>query len=121
MAQPAISITMDSRDLAHSGARGTIRSWAAAVLCLYLLLNGLLLICHLHTHPEHLPSQSDEPLTEICTWIHQAVSWYAPSADVNLSIVWSALSLLLVVPQCVPLILLVRLTGRSPPSRPFAG
>jgi hypothetical protein len=115
VAQPAISITMNSRGLARSGARDALRFWAAAVLCLYLLLNSLLLICQLHTHPEHLPGQSDEPLTEICTWIHQAVSWYAPSADVNLSIVWSALSLLLVVPQCVPLIPLVRLTGRSPP------
>lgn len=111
---------MQSRGLAHSGARNVLRFWAATVLCLYLLLNSLLLVCHLHTHPEHLSGQANEPLAEICTWIHQAVSWYAPSAGMNLSIVWSALGLLLVVLQCVPLTLLVQLTGRSPPYRLFA-
>ena len=90
----------------------------APVACLYLLISALLTLCLVDPHG-HSHSDADGHFHFVCVWVQKAVSSHAPSARVILPMAETALFVLLSCPWLLPLIRVVQLPGRSPPSLPF--
>ena len=97
-----------------------LKPLVATAALLYFLVNAFLILCLAHPHDGHSHTPADEHFDVVCIWVQKAVSSHTPSAAVSLAAVEAVFFLLLLVPFPVPLIRVVQLTGRSPPSAAFA-
>lgn len=92
-----------------------LKSFAAASLGFYLLLNAFLTHCLVQPHNGHLQGQTNSHLASICVWVHKTVSPHAPSAGLILPAV--AATLFILVPPLLrsSQFQIVKPIGRSPP------
>jgi hypothetical protein len=105
--------------------RGTQRArrlklLVAGAACLYVLVNGFLILCLVHPSEGHSHGPSDEHFHFTCVWVQKAVSSHTLSARVFLPVVEVILFASLSFPLLALQIRAVELTGRSPPSIAFA-
>ncbi|MBI2902786.1 MAG: hypothetical protein HYY12_04270 [Candidatus Methylomirabilis oxyfera] len=92
----------------------------AAAACLYVLVNGFLILCLIHPSEGHSHNPTDEHFHFTCVWVQKAVSSHALAARVFLPPVEATLFASLSFPLVVLLIRSVQLTGRSPPTVAFS-
>jgi hypothetical protein len=90
----------------------------APVACFYLLITVLVTLCLTHPPDGHSHSQADGHFHFICVWVQKGISSHAPAAKLTLPLAEAALFVLLSLPWLLPLIQVVQLTGRSPPTSP---
>jgi len=92
-----------------------LRSLAISAVCLYLLVNAVLILCLVHPHNTHLQGQADSHPASVCEWVHKTVSSHVPASGIILPLIAAAPLAFLPLLQRILETCFITLTGRSPP------